>query len=75
VNRLDPLLSIRSAAEPLGIAPRTLRDLIARGEVEAVRIGGAIRIRTSTVEQLIEKGTGGVRASGEARLREFEPRP
>jgi len=59
VNRLDPLLSVRSAAEPLGIAPRTLRDLIARGEVEAVRIGGAIRIRRSTVRALIQMGTSG----------------
>lgn len=58
MERLDSLVSVKDAAKPLGIADRTLRDLIAKGRVEAVRIGGAIRIRTSTVEALIRNGTG-----------------
>ena len=61
MERLDPLLSVRSAAKPLAVAPRTLRDLVARGKVEAVRIGGAIRIRRSTVEALIRNGTSSSR--------------
>ena len=58
MERPDSLISVRDAARPLGIADRTLRDLIAKGKVEAVWIGGAIRIRTSTVEALIRNGTG-----------------
>ncbi len=58
MERHDSLISVRAAADPLGIAPRTLRDLIARGMVEAVRIGGSIRLRRSTVEDLVRNGTG-----------------
>lgn len=57
MKRLDPLISVKNAAKPLGIAARTLRDLVATGKVEAVRIGGAIRLRRSTVEALIRNGT------------------
>jgi excisionase family DNA binding protein len=58
MQRPDSLLSVRNAAKPLGIAARTLRDLVAKRKVEAVRIGGSIRIRKSTVETLIRNGTG-----------------
>jgi excisionase family DNA binding protein len=63
MERLDPLLSVRSAAKPLAVAPRTLRDLVSQGKVEAVRIGGAIRIRRSTVEAIIRNGTGPARSA------------
>lgn len=63
MERHDSLISVKAAANPLGIAPRTLRDLIAKGTVQAVRIGGSIRIRRSTVEDLVRNGTGTLRKS------------
>ena len=40
-----PLLTINEASLLLGIAPRTLRDVVNRGQFPSVRVGGSIRIR------------------------------
>ena len=49
------LVSIIVAAEILGISARTVRRLIAAGELDAVRVGRrTIRIKTESIDRLID---------------------
>lgn len=58
---LPPLVTLDTAAELLSISKDTLRRMISRGEIEAVRIGPRLlRVRT---ESLFALGTPLVTAS------------
>jgi predicted site-specific integrase-resolvase len=49
-NRQDPLLSLRAAAGEIGIHHETLKKMVDRGQVPAVKLpNGSIKIRTSAV--------------------------
>ncbi len=48
------LMNIPSAADQLQISERTLRRLIAAGELPIVRVGRQIRIRTEDLERYIK---------------------
>lgn len=49
-----PLLSQREVADRLGVSTRTVRDIVARGELPAVRVtDGAPRWRPGVVESFI----------------------
>jgi excisionase family DNA binding protein len=50
------LLSRLATAATLGVSLDTIENLIARGELEPVRFGRAVRIRCSEVEDLIKRG-------------------
>jgi len=50
------LLSRLNAAAVLGVSLDTIENLIARGELQPVRFGRAVRIRRSDVEDLIKRG-------------------
>lgn len=47
----DPLLSVRQAAERLGVGERTVRGLKADGKLAFVMVGGAVRFEASEVER------------------------
>lgn len=51
-----PLLTAPQVAELLNISPRTVRRLIARGELAVVRIGRSVRIRAAALELLMLGG-------------------
>lgn len=52
------LLTISEAAQALSIGRTTLRALIRDGQIEAVRIGTAIRVPAAEIERWIESRTG-----------------
>jgi excisionase family DNA binding protein len=56
----QPLLyRVRDAANLLAISETVLYDLIARGEVESLKIGGSRRITRAALEAYIAKQAGG----------------
>ena len=52
---LLPLMTISETAAILHLAPRTVRRMISRGELYAVRIGRSVRIRREDIRQIIWK--------------------
>lgn len=61
---MEPLLhSTDEAVELLGLSRETVRQLIARGELEAVRFGKALRITRSSIDELIDRRATKTRAS------------
>ncbi|MGO9389100.1 helix-turn-helix domain-containing protein [Rhodoblastus sp.] len=52
LTRRAPLVTVQQAAVLLNVSPRTIRRLIAWGELAAVRIGGSVRIRPAELERL-----------------------
>lgn len=55
------LLSAEAVGELLSVSVRTVRRMIAAGEIPIVRIGRAVRIRRVDIEALIGRNlTGGV---------------
>jgi excisionase family DNA binding protein len=51
-----PLMSIRDLAEFLGVSQRTAWGLIAKGEVQRVRIGRAVRVTRESAEAFVARG-------------------
>jgi predicted site-specific integrase-resolvase len=47
------------AAEALSVSPHTLYRMEQSGQLEAVRIAGAVRYRARDIERLAESGTSG----------------
>jgi excisionase family DNA binding protein len=46
------LMTVQECAEALSVSQKTLRRLIGRGEIAAVRIGRSIRVKPSELERL-----------------------
>ena len=55
--QLDQLLRLDEAAAALAVSTRTLRNFVYRGEIEPVRLGRAVRFRSSDVARLQQRGT------------------
>jgi excisionase family DNA binding protein len=55
----DPMLRTTEAARQLGVSPSTIRRRVAAGDLAVVRIGRAVRFRTSDLQKFGEKGTTG----------------
>jgi excisionase family DNA binding protein len=53
-ENLPAPLSMREVAEYLGCAPATVRRLIQKGELRAVKVGGRWRVPHAAVRQLLE---------------------
>lgn len=51
------LVSIKTAAEELGLAAVTLRTWIAQRKVGSVKLGRSIRIPSSELDRLVERGS------------------
>ena len=57
-NRADPLLSLSAAAGEIGIHHQTLKKMVDRGQVPAVKLpNGTIKIRTSVVAMSLNDNT------------------
>jgi len=54
-----PLMTISETAAILRLAPRTIRRMIKRGELNSVKIGRSIRIRLQDVRQIISESAHG----------------
>lgn len=50
------LLTVEQFAVALGLAPKTIRMWVWRKEVSFVKVGGAVRFRPETLEQVIKRG-------------------
>lgn len=57
VNAPKPVMDIPSGAQYLSIGVRTLRELIARGEIRSVRIGRRRLIRLKDCEAFLDDHT------------------
>jgi excisionase family DNA binding protein len=54
-EKLDSLLDYQSAAERLNVSESTIKRLVGRGELQAVRVGQrALRIEPATLQTYIE---------------------
>jgi excisionase family DNA binding protein len=51
-----PLLTVKEAATLLRVSAKTIRRLIEREELQAVRIGRSVRLRSADVLRIIEQG-------------------
>ena len=57
LEHVAPLLTAHEVADVLGLALRTIRRMVSRGELPIVRLGPrAIRFRPEDVQQLIRRG-------------------
>ena len=50
------MLKVHEAAERLGLADSTLRNWIAEGRIEVIRLGRAVRISPEEIARLIARG-------------------
>lgn len=57
VHKSPEMLTVAEAAERLGLRQSTLRAWILRRRITYVKMGGAVRIPASAVQELTEKGT------------------
>jgi len=51
------VLSVGEVAEMLGVHPATIRRLVGRGELPAIRVGAAVRVPRGFVEGLLASAT------------------
>lgn len=58
-NVIGLLVRIPEAADMLAIGRSTVYELIARGHLETVHIGRAVRITTSSIESFIDRERSG----------------
>lgn len=49
-------LTLREAGARLAVSVKTIRRLIDRGELDATRIGGQLRVFEGSIARLIERG-------------------
>jgi excisionase family DNA binding protein len=52
VARKQEMASLKEAGEYLHVNPKTIRRLIARGQIAGYRIGKSIRVKVADLEQL-----------------------
>jgi excisionase family DNA binding protein len=50
-------VTVREAAEELGLSPATIRAWIRRRKIGYVRLGRAVRIPASEMRRIVERGT------------------
>ena len=56
VSPIPPLLRVAEAASFLQVSSKTIRRLVARGDLKAVRIGRLVRIHSSEIDRMIADG-------------------
>ena len=64
------LLTVSEVAVDLAIHPKTVRRLVARGELAAVKIGAAVRVHPADVDAFVDEH----RVQSGVRRREPRPR-
>jgi excisionase family DNA binding protein len=55
-GQLAKAVRVARAADELGVSPRTIWRLMAKGELERVQIGRAVRVKASSIEAFLAKG-------------------
>src|SRR5438045_3660892 len=55
---MDEMIGKKAAAKSLGVCVGTLENLIRRGWLPAVKIGGKVKIRSSALMKAIKEGCG-----------------
>ncbi len=55
---------VRDVATALSVAPSTVRDMMARGELRAIRINRAVRVVVDDVIRLVDDEGGAEHAHG-----------
>ena len=53
----NKMLTVSEAAERLGLSAATVRAWVWRRKIEHTRLGRAVRISETVVEQLLQRGT------------------
>jgi excisionase family DNA binding protein len=53
---MPELMSTGQFAEMLGVSKRSAQRLVARGEVEAVNVGGLVRVKRPSAARYVERG-------------------
>lgn len=61
LTTVEKLLTYREAGGLLGVTPRTIWNLVGRGELPAVRFGRSVRIDPRDLSKFIERAKGGAR--------------
>jgi excisionase family DNA binding protein len=61
-NTLKKLVSVGEAAHQLGIGPTSAKELVARGQLESVKIGARRLVPVDAISDFVER----LRASGSA---------
>lgn len=51
----DKLFTINEVSKMLSVTAKTVRNLIAKGDLKSIKIGGSIRIKESVIKTLIEE--------------------
>lgn len=54
---MNKLLGVREVARQLDLSESTIRSWVLKRRIQFVRLGRAVRIPSSVVEQLIQSGT------------------
>jgi excisionase family DNA binding protein len=54
-SRTECLLNVKQVARRLSLAPSSVYELIARGQLQAVRVGRAVRVRPADLDAYLEK--------------------
>jgi excisionase family DNA binding protein len=53
----NQMLTVDQAADRLGLSPATIRAWVWRRKIQYTRIGRAVRISETVIDQLLERGT------------------
>jgi excisionase family DNA binding protein len=56
-ERVMSMLSLKQAAEELGVSINTLRAWIYRRKIGYVKVGRSVRVSQETIQQIIDRGT------------------
>lgn len=51
----DTMLSVKEIAKFLSVSKRTVQRMVKRGELDAVRVGGQIRVRRTALDRLLRE--------------------
>jgi excisionase family DNA binding protein len=53
----DILVPLREAARQLGVKLKTMQNWMYSRKIEVVHIGGRAKVKSSTIQELIDRGT------------------
>jgi excisionase family DNA binding protein len=60
-----PLLTVDETARRLRVSDKTVRRLIGRGEIRAIRVGGGIRVDPEELEDAVQRWKVGLGSSAD----------
>ena len=52
----DTLLSVKEIASFLNVSKRTVQRMVKRGDLDAIRVGGQIRVHRTALDRLLREG-------------------